>query len=196
VGGARFDVTRLGPILEDIHERMAGVIIECLPWREFIARYDGLDTLFYLDPPYWDSEDDYGDKFSKADFAGLATELSKIKGHFLLSVNDVPETRAFFDRFSIEEVTTRYSIGGGEGIEAEEIIIMGPSPETLRLSQNDLFGGMRASRAPWRAVLRVFWSEVYRKARQSLLRWRSPRTQAGGDRSLDVCGSGEQQRLF
>jgi site-specific DNA-adenine methylase len=28
-------------------------------WRS-IARYDDPATLLYLDPPYWDSEDDYG----------------------------------------------------------------------------------------------------------------------------------------
>ena len=50
---SRFDVTKLGPILEDIHTRLAGVVIECLSWREFIDRYDSPGTLFYLDPPYW-----------------------------------------------------------------------------------------------------------------------------------------------
>jgi DNA adenine methylase len=39
-GSARFDVTKLGPILEDIHSRLASVVIECLPWRKFIDRYD------------------------------------------------------------------------------------------------------------------------------------------------------------
>ncbi len=29
---------------------MAGVIIENLPWRRFIERYDRPGTLFYLDP--------------------------------------------------------------------------------------------------------------------------------------------------
>jgi DNA adenine methylase len=37
-----------------------------------------------------------------ADYAGLATVLAKIRGRFILSVNDVPETREFFDQFSIE----------------------------------------------------------------------------------------------
>jgi DNA adenine methylase len=54
-GSARFDVTKLGPILEDIHSRLASVVIECLPWRKFIDRYDAPGTLFYLDPPYWSS---------------------------------------------------------------------------------------------------------------------------------------------
>lgn len=40
--------------------RLAGVIIENLPYGEFIARYDGPGVLFYLDPPYWGSEGDYG----------------------------------------------------------------------------------------------------------------------------------------
>jgi DNA adenine methylase len=50
-GPSRFDVTKLGPILEDIHSRLAGVVIECLPWREFIDRYDSPGTRFDLDPP-------------------------------------------------------------------------------------------------------------------------------------------------
>jgi hypothetical protein len=38
-------------MLEDLHERISGVIIECLPYQDFIARYDRPETLFYLDPP-------------------------------------------------------------------------------------------------------------------------------------------------
>jgi DNA adenine methylase len=92
IGGGRFDVAKLGPLLEEIHERISGIVIECLPWDAFISRYDDPSTLFYLDPPYWNSEDDYGTgRFVKADFAGLAIVLSKIRGRFILSVNDVPE---------------------------------------------------------------------------------------------------------
>jgi DNA adenine methylase len=34
------DTTRLGPILEDIHDRLAGVTIECPDWRDFLERWD------------------------------------------------------------------------------------------------------------------------------------------------------------
>ncbi len=37
-------------------ERLRGVIIENLDYRELIKRYDKPDTLFYFDPPYIDSE--------------------------------------------------------------------------------------------------------------------------------------------
>jgi DNA adenine methylase len=136
-------VTKLGPLLEEIHERLSGIVIECLSWDTFIARYDDPCTLLYLDPPYWNSEDDYGTgRFVKTDFAGLAIVLSKIRGRFILSVNDVPETREFFGRFRLEPVSTRYTIADGEWAEAKELIIMGPlrddaafspTPDLLRL---------------------------------------------------------------
>jgi DNA adenine methylase len=129
---ARFDVTKLGPLLVEIHERLAGVVIECLPWAEFIERYDSPTTLFYLDPPYWGSEADYGaGVFARADFVKLATHLSEIAGKFMLSVNDVPEMRAVFSRFSIESVATRYTVSGGKGLEVAEIVVTGPSPQAV-----------------------------------------------------------------
>jgi DNA adenine methylase len=47
-----FNVLRLASYLEAVHERLAGVVIESLPYAEFIARYDRPEVLFYLDPPY------------------------------------------------------------------------------------------------------------------------------------------------
>ena len=47
-------------MLGAVHERLSGVIIECLPYVEFVSRYARSGTLFYLDPPYWGCEGDYG----------------------------------------------------------------------------------------------------------------------------------------
>ena len=69
----RFDVTKLEPVLADLHERLASVVLEQLPYADLIRRYDGPDVLFYLDPPYWGCEGDYGaDAFSRDDFQRLA----------------------------------------------------------------------------------------------------------------------------
>lgn len=131
-GPSRFDVTKLGPLLDEIHERLAGVVIECLPWADFVERYDSPATLFYLDPPYWGSETDYGaGVFARADFIRLAAHLSAIAGRFILSVNDVPETRTAFARFSIEGVATRYSVAGGKWSDVAEIIVTGPSADAI-----------------------------------------------------------------
>lgn len=128
-GTKRFDVTMLGPALADIHERLAGVVIECLPWAEFLRRYDSAGTLFYLDPPYFGSEDDYGTTFIRADFGALAAALDRIQGRFILSVNDTPEARSTFGRFRVDAVSTRYTVAGGRGAEAAEIVVMGPRPD-------------------------------------------------------------------
>lgn len=111
----RFDVTKLGPMLADVHERLAGVTIECLPWAECLARYDRPGTLFYLDPPYWGCEGDYGrELFERAEFARLAAALKALRGRFILSLNDVPEVRELFAWARIEAAETSYSVGGGD----------------------------------------------------------------------------------
>ncbi|WP_245503157.1 DNA adenine methylase [Rhizobium ruizarguesonis] len=82
-GGARFNLTRLAPLLEDVHERLAGVVIENLDWLKFVDRYDRPGTLFYLDPPYFGSEDDYGASlFGRDQFEALAARLRQVKGGF------------------------------------------------------------------------------------------------------------------
>lgn len=123
----RFDVTTLAPMLEAVHERLAGVVIECLPYSDFIRRYDRPETLFYLDPPYEGSEGDYGaGAFSSDDFARLADQLHSIAGRFILSVNDTATVRACFKGFSMEPVKTVYSVSAGRSKEASELIIRGP----------------------------------------------------------------------
>ena len=125
--GARFDLTKLVPVLEDVHERLAGVLIECLPYQDCIRRYDSRPgSLFYLDPPYWGCTDDYGkDIFSPADFEVLRGLLEGLQGRFILSINDTPEIREIFAGFQMEEVGLGYRVSG-KVTPARELIISGP----------------------------------------------------------------------
>jgi DNA adenine methylase len=91
----RFDVAKVGPLLEAAHERLSSVVIERLPWSDFLTRYDRPGTLFYLDPPYYGSETDYGrDLFDRAQFAQMADQLHTLKGRFLLSSTITPKCAA------------------------------------------------------------------------------------------------------
>lgn len=125
----RFDVTKLEPVLADLHERLAGVVVEQLPYAELIRRYDGPDVLFYLDPPYVGGEGDYGPGlFERGDYERLAEQLAGIAGSFILSINDTPLSRDVFGRFAIEEVETTWTIstastGGGKRV--TELIVRG-----------------------------------------------------------------------
>lgn len=122
---SRFNSLNVRATIEAVHERLSGVVIECLSWQEFIERYDHRGMLFYLDPPYWGSEACYGhDIFDRADFAVLASTLRKLKGKFILSINDLPDVRDLFDWARFEEVRTTYSISAdGRRRSARELII-------------------------------------------------------------------------
>ena len=125
----RFDVTKLEPMLADLHERLAGVVVEQLAYGELIRRYDGPDVLFYLDPPYVGGEKDYGPGvFDRGDFERLAEQLAVIAGRFVLSINDTAVSRAAFGSFSIEEVETTWTLGtaaAGAGKRVTELIVRG-----------------------------------------------------------------------
>lgn len=124
---ARLDMSRLAPMLEAVHARLSRVVIECLPYQAFLARYDRPGTLFYLDPPYWGNEDDYGaGMFSRNDFLQLAAILRQIKGRFVLSINDVPEIRKVFRGFDTEAVETTYFLANRiRPKRASELIVTG-----------------------------------------------------------------------
>lgn len=120
---ARFDVTKLEPMLADIHERLAHVVIEQLPYDLFIERYDRPGTLFFIDPPYWGNESDYGaGVFGREDFDRIRGLLEGLQGRFIMTINDRPETRAMFSAFRIEPVRLNYRVSGSV-TEGRELII-------------------------------------------------------------------------
>lgn len=124
-GPARFDVTKLVPILESAHERLSRVIIECLDYKDFIRQYDRPGVLFYLDPPYYGNENDYGKGvFGRDEFNQMAALLGDIKGVFILSLNDRPEVREVFKEFNLYPVTTSYTLAsGGSPKQVGELLI-------------------------------------------------------------------------
>lgn len=134
-GGARFNLNQIGPVLEEVHERLAGVVIECLDWSAFIDRYDRPGMLFYLDPPYHGSENDYGaNVFSRSDFSKIADRLGRLAGRFILSINDCQPIRDAFAEFQLVEVPVNYSIAAGAHKPVQELIIIdGKDPGIVNL---------------------------------------------------------------
>ena len=125
--GSRFNYAKLRADIRLLGERLARVTIERLPYAELIRRYDAPETLFYLDPPYWGCEDDYGnDVFSRDDFAQLADQLAGIRGKFILSINATPGSREVFGRFNAVDVDVSWSIAtksAGTAKKVTELIV-------------------------------------------------------------------------
>ncbi len=132
--GPRFSLSRLEPILDAAHERLQNVVFENLDWADLVQRYDTAGTLFYLDPPYFGGENDYGkDMFDRSQFQKMADLLAGIDGKFLLSINDRPEIREIFTAFRFEEVSLKYTVSQKGATEAAELFITNFEPRLTLL---------------------------------------------------------------
>jgi len=73
------------------HQRLRDVIIECLGYEKLFEKWDGPDTLFYLDPPYVHITRDvsstkaYEFEMSDTDHSNLCWECSELKGMVIMS---------------------------------------------------------------------------------------------------------------
>lgn len=70
---------------EDYAIRLQNVQLECTDALKVIKSRDIEDAVFYLDPPYYNSDCAHYDGYSIEDFERLLQLLSTIKGKFLLS---------------------------------------------------------------------------------------------------------------
>ncbi|MCG9062835.1 DNA adenine methylase, partial [Laribacter hongkongensis] len=107
----RLNLLRLEEDLSAAHLRLSRTYIENLDWADCIRKYDREHTLVYCDPPYWGTEG-YGVEFDLHQYQRMAELAKSIKGHMIISVNDIPEMRQAFEGLTIERVDINYSVGG------------------------------------------------------------------------------------
>ena len=89
--------------LRETSKRLRKVVIENVDFEQLIKTYDRKTALFYLDPPYYDAEKYYPDRFQPEDHMRLKNALKKIQGKFILSYNDCPEIRELYQGYRIIE---------------------------------------------------------------------------------------------
>lgn len=98
--------------LPNIKERLKNVKIGNNDYKESI-NYDSKETFYYLDPPYPDTENKtIGGNISPIE---LHDFCKKIKGKFILSLNDVKEIKEVFKDFHIKKVKVLQSFSNTEG---------------------------------------------------------------------------------
>ncbi len=120
---AGLNLLRIEEDLSAAHLRLARTCIEHLSWDECVKRYDRDGTLFYLDPPYWNTTG-YGCDFGFEHYGHMAELAKSIKGKMVISVNDIPEMRKVFAGLSMKSVPINYSVGGNQrGKDRAELII-------------------------------------------------------------------------
>lgn len=96
-------------------ERLRNVVIENLDFERLIKTYDRDSALFYLDPPYYETEKYYPDRFQPEDHERLKNTLENIRGKFVLSYNDCEVIREFYKKYDIVEVERADSLAARNG---------------------------------------------------------------------------------
>lgn len=118
------NLCRIEESLSAAHLRLSGTTVEHLPWEECLARYDRPHTLFYADPPYWQTEG-YGVPFEWEQYERLAAAARQCRGKMLISINDHPDIRALFEGLSMLTLEQQYTVGGSRAgaAPAHELVI-------------------------------------------------------------------------
>ncbi|TXI23122.1 MAG: DNA adenine methylase [Roseateles sp.] len=106
------NLLRIEENLSSAHLRLAGVNVENLSWEACIDRYDRPHTLFYCDPPYWETEG-YGVPFGWEHYERLAAKMATLQGKCIVSLNDHASIRECFKAFEMESLEIDYTVGGG-----------------------------------------------------------------------------------
>ncbi|BBF84510.1 methyl-directed repair DNA adenine methylase [Aquitalea magnusonii] len=118
----RMNLLRIEEELSAAHLRLARTYVEHLDWKTCIQKYDRPHTLFYADPPYWQTEG-YGVPFPFEEYQALAEVMRSCKGKVILSINDHPDIRDVFAGFRMEQVAIQYSVNQNRGKASSELVI-------------------------------------------------------------------------
>ncbi len=120
-----FDIQKLFGLISQLQDRMANVVVENQDFETLIKHYDRPDAFFYLDPPYFSTEDMYEIGFEWDDHVRLRDTLKNIKGKFLLSYNDCDEIRELYNGFSMFDFSRTHSMAQRyeAGKEFKELLI-------------------------------------------------------------------------
>ena len=87
--------------LPDIKQRLGNVQLFNKDYRKIIERFNSQDSFFYLDPPYPGTKAVTEAEKHGVEKKDLLAQLRKIKGKFILSLNDNRENRIFFKEFNV-----------------------------------------------------------------------------------------------
>lgn len=160
------------------------VVITNEDYKSILKKYDKPSTFFFLDPPYENSEGLYENPY--INYVEMSELLQKLKGNFLLTLNDSPEIRKIFSVFNMipikvksrshgngtfkkirnELFITNYKIGEKENIEGSGLPA-GDLKELLSRSYNkkpSSFGDYKLDSQLSGQRGQVYYNEKMRKA--------------------------------
>lgn len=108
-----------------IHERLRQVQIENQDWHQCMMDYDHPDTVFYVDPPYMDSDPGiYKNKMGYEDHQRLLATIQSLKGFVAVSgyPNALYDAQEWDDRITWENFVSIQSLASSDGNNKDHLI--------------------------------------------------------------------------
>jgi DNA adenine methylase len=122
-GGGNKRLSKLRDNISLFAARFDGVAIDNRDWRKVLAAHDRPTTLFFLDPPYMGGTIKSYSAWTLDDMRELKLSLTKLKGKWLLTVNNTPELREMFAEFEVINIERPRGIAGAIPKQYAELII-------------------------------------------------------------------------
>jgi len=172
-GGSPRSMWSRFPAILAASARLQNVVIENKDFQPLFLQRDAADTLFYIDPPYFDTEDYYEQvDFTKTDHLRLAELIANAKGYVLLSYNHCDEIVKLYSKpgfmiiptTRLSNIAQRYEGGKqyGELIignydlfqrrnSCRQLSLWGDAPEEIN-ERNVIFNGIQIYTNPRRGL--------------------------------------------
>lgn len=93
--------------LQNFNKRLDRVSIENLSYERCMEVYDSKDTFFFIDPPYLEADTGTYQGWTEKDLRTLRKRVGKLRGQWLVTVDDSPLNRELFSDCRVEAITTR-----------------------------------------------------------------------------------------
>lgn len=109
-GGSNVSLANKKDLLRLLADRLDSVTVENRDWRRCLELYDAPQTLFFLDPPYVAGDCDNYAAWPQSSMVEMREVLRKIKGQWILTINDNPDNRALFADCTVQGVSRQRGI--------------------------------------------------------------------------------------
>ena len=106
-GGIGFDHKKISDLIGSAHERLNGVVVENIPYERCFKNYDSKDTFHFIDPPYENATNGGYQGWDQKQLTTFRRDVEKLKGKFIVTLNDSAFTRDLFSDCNLKSVVTQ-----------------------------------------------------------------------------------------
>jgi DNA adenine methylase len=93
--------------IRELSARLDKVVVENLPYQECLLRYDAKDAYHFIDPPYLDAQPGAYRGWTREEITGLRQLLPKLKGNWMVTIDDSKFNRDTFKPFRLRGYKVR-----------------------------------------------------------------------------------------